>query len=62
MGGTGSDLFVMARNRGFAGKIDGGGSGPNEFNEIDYSAYTVAITVDLLAGTATNISGGIAHY
>jgi hypothetical protein len=62
MGGTGSDLFVMARNRGFAGKIDGGGSGPNEFNEIDYSTYTVAVAVDLLAGTATNISGGIAHF
>ena len=47
----------MAKNHGFLGKIDGGGG----INELDYSAYTNVVNVDLLAGTATNITGGIAN-
>ena len=57
IGGAGGDTFVMAKNHGFLGKIDGGGG----INELDYSAYTAVVNVDLLAGTATNISGGIAN-
>ena len=57
IGGAGGDTFVMAKNHGFLGKIDGGGG----INELDYSAYSAVVNVDLLAGTATNISGGIAN-
>ncbi len=46
--------LCFQRVRVFSGTIDGG-SGAGSFNELDYTAFTTAINVDLSAGTATNV-------
>ncbi|HZZ26802.1 MAG TPA: calcium-binding protein, partial [Pirellulales bacterium] len=58
-GGPQVDSFVIPNGQKFNGKIDGGDT--TEFNTLDFSAYTTAVNVDLTAGTATNISGGISN-
>ena len=56
-GGTGMDAFVFGAGTWVNGKVDGGGGG----DWLDYSAYTLPVTVNLAAGTATGIVGGIAR-
>ena len=55
-GSSASDIFtILGRVPGL--RIDGGpGSG---IDTLDYSSYTTAVTVDLVAGTATDIDRGI---
>lgn len=71
-GGTGADLFVIANGKKLSGKVDGTNGVANvagAFDELDYSAFTTAVMVDLTGqdmsggdgtGTATNI-GGVSH-
>ncbi|NLX97528.1 MAG: cadherin-like domain-containing protein, partial [Rhodopirellula sp.] len=47
--GSGNDTFVFESGATFLGTLNGGGG----TNELDYSAYEAAVTVDLTAGTAT---------
>jgi hypothetical protein len=56
-GGTGLDAFVFGAGQKVTGKIDGGGGG----DWLDYAAYTTPVTVNLAAGTATGVGGGIAN-
>ncbi|QDU23739.1 calcium-binding protein [Urbifossiella limnaea] len=53
--GEGADHFRVLPGGFLSGRIDGG-SGTNR---LDYSARSVGVTVDLAAGTATGINGGI---
>lgn len=53
IGGTNADTFVFQDAASTAGTIDGG----TGTNTLDYSAYTTAVTVNLLAGTATGTAG-----
>lgn len=56
-GGDNSDRFIMqpfARMNGF---LRGGASSNNDL--IDYTTFHTGVNVDLLAGTATNVLGGI---
>ncbi len=57
-GGTLADRFNLAKGIGLSGHIDGGAGN----NTLDYSKYTTAISVNLAAGTATNIIGGITNF
>jgi hypothetical protein len=57
-GGTGGDTFILASGKGISGKINGGGG--TGLDELNYSAYTTAVSVNLTTGTATNIFGGAA--
>jgi hypothetical protein len=52
-GGTGNDLFVFSNGQGVTGTITGG-SGTNE---LDYAAYTTAVTVNLASHTTTGTGG-----
>ncbi len=54
-GGALADRFVLANGIGVSGHIDGGAGN----NTLDYSKYTSAVSVDLTAGTAKNIGGGV---
>jgi hypothetical protein len=56
-GGAGADTFVFADGAAVDGVIDGGGG----TNTLDYSAYTSNVIVNLQAGTATGVGGGIAN-
>ncbi len=56
-GNAKKDDVILGNGKGVLGQVDGGG-GRNSFN---YSAYTTAVTVDLEAGTASNIQGGISN-
>lgn len=56
-GGTKNDTFVFADGASLTGKIDGG-AGKDTLN---YLAYTTVISVDLAAGTATNIGAGFSN-
>jgi len=56
-GGTGGDTFALANGKGISGKINGGGGTGDELN---YSAYTTTVSVNLTTGAATNIFGGAA--
>jgi hypothetical protein len=56
-GGNGLDAFVFSAGSGVTGTIDGGGGG----DWLDYAAYTTPVTVNLSAGTATGVGGGIAN-
>src|SRR5208283_3746522 len=56
-GGSGNNDFVFQNGASISGMITGGSGG---INELDYSAYTSAITVDLATGTATG-TGGISN-
>jgi hypothetical protein len=55
-GGTGNDLLVFSNGAGVTGTINGGGG----TNELDYAAYTAAVTVNLASHTATG-TGGFAN-
>lgn len=57
VGGAGDDTFKMVSARYVSGVIDGGAG----LNTLDYSGYTSAVGVDLAAGTATNVRGGVAN-
>jgi RTX calcium-binding nonapeptide repeat (4 copies) len=57
-GGTLADRFVFSKGVGVSGHIEGGGGN----NTLDYSAYTTPVIVDLGAGTATNIGGGVSEF
>ena len=62
-GGTGSDDFVLSNGKKLSGSIDGINGIANvagAFDEIDYSAYTTAVSVNLSTGAATNVGGGAA--
>jgi Ca2+-binding RTX toxin-like protein len=56
-GGTGLDAFVFSAGQKVTGTINGGGGG----DWLDYAAYTTPVTVNLAAGTATGVGGGIAN-
>ncbi len=56
-GGDQNDNFVFARAKGVTGHIDGGAG----INMLNYAAYTTSVKVDLAAGTATNIGGGVSN-
>ncbi|MBI1311532.1 hypothetical protein GC176_09510 [bacterium] len=56
-GGGGDDVFDIADGLGIDGSLDGGTGS----DTIDYADYSTAVTVDLAAGTATNIGGGISN-
>ncbi|MAE63770.1 MAG: hypothetical protein CMJ18_05815, partial [Phycisphaeraceae bacterium] len=56
-GATTGDTFVFSDGVVMSGAIDGG-SLPG-LDTLDYNAYTTAVTVDLNAGTATGVLGGI---
>jgi Ca2+-binding RTX toxin-like protein len=56
IGGGGNDTFAFANGAGLAsslGTIDGGGGS----NTLDYSLYTTAVTVNLVAGGADTATG-----
>ncbi len=55
-GGGGDDVFDIADGLGTTGSLDGGAGS----DTIDYGDYSTAVSVNLVAGTATNIDGGIA--
>ena len=57
-GGSGLDVFVFGAGKSVSGKINGGGGG-NDW--LDYAAYTTPVTVNLAAGTATGVGGGIVN-
>jgi hypothetical protein len=57
-GGALADRFILSKGIGVTDHIDGGAGN----NTLDYSAYTTAVNVDLGAGTATNIAGGISNF
>jgi Ca2+-binding RTX toxin-like protein len=57
VGGTLDDTFRMASARYVSGAIDGGAG----VNTLDYSLYTSGVAVNLSAGTATNVRGGVAN-
>jgi Ca2+-binding RTX toxin-like protein len=56
-GGTANDTFKFSNRKGVTGSIDGGGGS----DTLDYSLYTTAVIVDLTAGTATGVTGGVAN-
>jgi hypothetical protein len=53
-GGTAGNDFVFSDGKGVTGKITGGGSSGNE---LDYSAYSTGIYVNLHSGVATGTGG-----
>jgi Ca2+-binding RTX toxin-like protein len=52
----GQDRFVFQPASGLTGSLDGGSEGT-----LDYSAYDLAVTVDLFAGTALGVSGTVSN-
>ncbi|MBL8823007.1 MAG: trypsin-like serine protease [Planctomycetia bacterium] len=58
-GGAGEDIFQFFWNGGVSGRISGGGG----VDTLDYQSMTTlgttGVRVDLVAGTATRVSGGI---
>ncbi|MDD4402056.1 MAG: S-layer homology domain-containing protein [Desulfitobacteriaceae bacterium] len=67
LGGSGNDTFVFVTGESAQGKIVGslnGGGGLNtldysSFNRMDLQAEERGVTVDLLAGSATGVGGGL---
>jgi hypothetical protein len=57
-GGSAPNTFFLSNGVGVDGNINGGSSGNNQLNE---SAYTTAVTVDLTANTATGVGGGFTN-
>jgi filamentous hemagglutinin family protein len=55
IGGSLDDYFAIGVSGSLSGTIQGVGS----INVLDYSAWTNDVTVNLSAGTATNITGGV---
>ena len=57
-GGSGNDTFKLSGSGALAGSINGGGG----LNVLDYSFYGLpGVSVDLQAGTATAIGGGLSQ-
>ncbi len=56
-GGSANDIFYMVGTASLAGYINGGAG----TDTLDYSAYATAISVNLAAGTATGVGGGISQ-
>lgn len=56
-GNAKNDSFALANGKGTTGRIDGGAGR----NALNYAASTTAVNVDLEAGTASNIGGGIGN-
>ncbi|HKI37673.1 MAG TPA: calcium-binding protein, partial [Gemmataceae bacterium] len=56
-GGAGNDTFAMYTNATLTGSIDGGGGS----NTLDYSNYAGAVSVNLAAGTATEVTGLVSN-
>ncbi|MFO0928640.1 MAG: hypothetical protein U0736_16725 [Gemmataceae bacterium] len=58
--GGGSDLFQLANGAGVAGTLAGGGGS----DALAFGAYTTGVTVNLPAGTATNVGAftGIENF
>jgi hypothetical protein len=56
VGSGGLNTFHLAPGGKITGTIDGGGNG-----WLDYSARGSAVTVNLPAGTATDVTGGVSH-
>jgi Ca2+-binding RTX toxin-like protein len=56
-GGTGMNIFKFNAGTSVCGPITGGGNG----DWLDYSSYTTAVAVDLAAGTATGVGGGVSN-
>jgi hypothetical protein len=55
VGGTGRDAFRFTNNNAVLdGTINGGGGG----DFLDYSGYTIPVTVNLSTGSATGVDGG----
>lgn len=57
IGGSGNDTFVFTAGQGVLGSIAGGGG----VNALNYSAYVAGVIVDLGAGTATGVGGGVTN-
>src|SRR5262249_39830220 len=57
VGGSAADTFTLSNGKGVSGAIDGGSGG----DTLNYGAYTTAVTVNLAAGTATGVAGGISE-
>jgi hypothetical protein len=57
-GGALADHFVLTKNIGISGHLDGGAGN----NTLDYSAYTAAVFVNLSTGTAKNVGGGVSNF
>jgi hypothetical protein len=57
-GGSGLDVFVFSAGQTISGEINGGGGGDDW---LDYAAYATPVAVNLAAGTATAVAGGIAN-
>ena len=52
-GGTGTDSYVFSDGQGVNGTVDGGAGS----NTLDYSNYTVGVTINLANNTATGTGG-----
>ena len=57
VGGSAVDTFKLVNTRYISGSIDGGAG----MNALDYSLNTSAVAVDLAAGTATAVRGGVVN-
>jgi hypothetical protein len=58
VGNAKDDRFVFAFNFGVIdGRIDGGGG---KFDTLDYSMFAIPVVVNLAAGSATHVGGGLA--
>jgi Ca2+-binding RTX toxin-like protein len=57
VGSASWDIFRLSDGVGVSGRLDGGGGG----NTLDYAAYTTGVIVNMTAGLATNIAGGITN-
>lgn len=59
VGGKGVDVFKFSMAGTEAG-INGGGAPLNQGDWLDYSSFTMAVTVNLATGAASNVNGGAA--
>jgi hypothetical protein len=59
VGGTGVDVFTIFP-AGKVSSIDGKGAPSGQGDWLDYSSFLTPVTVNLPAGSATNVSGGLA--
>jgi hypothetical protein len=59
VGGTGVDVFKFS-NLGTEASVAGGGAPAHQGDWLDYSGDTIAVTVNLATGAATNVNGGAA--
>ena len=56
-GTTGNDTFVLSNGKGLTGSLNGDGGS----DTLSYAAYTTSVRVNLSAGVATGIYGGISN-